>query len=145
MSEELLIDTEIAIAANPAHVWAILTDFAGYARWNPWIVEVAGALVPGSELRLLSVHIPGSAPTEGVVTLVSASFPEMRWEGGHPDRSILLGDHLFRCEAAGGGCRFHHVERFSGVSAERLLMDYGARIEGNFHRFNAALKRAAEG
>jgi hypothetical protein len=139
-----MIDTEIHIDADPAHVWAVLTDLAGYARWNPWIVEVDGALVPGAELRLQSVHLPGTAPTEGVVTLVAADFPEMRWEGGHPDRSILLGDHVFRCEPAGGGCRFHHYEQFSGISAERLLTDFGGRIAANFRLFNEALKRAAE-
>lgn len=145
MSGELLIDTEIAIAADPAHVWRILTDLAGYGRWNPWIVSVAGALLPGSELRLQSVHIPGNPATEGAVTLVSADFPEMRWEGGHPDRSILKGDHVFRCAPESGGCRFHHFEHFSGISAERLLADFGSRIEANFRLFNAALKRMAEG
>jgi hypothetical protein len=39
------------------------------------------------------VHIPGKAPTDGIVTLVAADSPEMRWEGGHPDHSILKGDH----------------------------------------------------
>jgi hypothetical protein len=144
VSAELRIDTEILIGADPRRVWEILTDFPGYARWNPWIVSVSGALAPGSELLLQSVHMPGTRPTEGMVMLVRAAFPEMRWEGGHPDRSILKGDHVFRCETADGGCRFHHFEEFSGISAERLLMDFGARIRANFQQFNDALKRATE-
>lgn len=144
MSQALRIDTEVVIAADPARVWAILTDLSGYARWNPWIVSVTGTLAPGSELLLQSVHVPGTQPTEGLVTLVAAAFPKMRWEGGHPDRSILKGDHVFRCEAVGAGCRFHHFEDFSGISAERLLMEFGARIRANFQLFNDALKRAAE-
>jgi hypothetical protein len=144
MTANLRIDTEIHIEADAQKVWAILTDLAGYARWNPYVVQVSGRLVPGSELRLRSVHIPGQTPTDGAVTLVESAFPDMRWEGGHADRSILKGDHIFRCEAAGTGCRFHHFEQFSGMSAERLLQDYGARIEANFRIFNEALKRAAE-
>jgi hypothetical protein len=144
LSTELVIDTEIRIEADPQHVWDVLTDFARYSGWNPYIVQVAGLLVPGSDLRLRSVHIRGKPPTDGVVTLVEASFPQMRWEGGHPDRSVLKGDHVFRCEATNSGCRFHHFEQFSGLSAERLLTEYGARIEANFRLFNKALKRAAE-
>lgn len=144
MTASLLIDTETQIAADPLQVWAILTDFAGYPRWNPFIIEVTGTLLAGSELRLKSVHIPGKPPTDGIATLIEAGFPDMRWESGHPDRSVLKGDHFFRCQAAGGGCRFHHFEQFSGISAERLLNDFGRRIEANFRIFNQALKRAAE-
>ncbi len=145
MTAKLVIETDVQIEADPRRVWAILTDFSGYARWNPYVVEVRGPLEPGAELRLRSVHIPGKPPTDGVVVLVDARFPEMRWEGGHPDRAIFRGDHVFRCEGAGSGCRFHHFETFSGISAERLLGEHGARIEANFRIFNSALKRAAEG
>jgi len=138
------IDSEIAIAAPPQRVWEILTDFAGYARWNPVVVQVIGSLAAGSELRLKSVHSPGQAATDGVVLLAGAEFPDMRWEGGHPDRSVLTGERLFRCSADGSGCRFHQSEMFSGLSAERLVMDFGARMEANFRLFNGALKRAAE-
>ncbi len=139
-----MIDTEIRIEAHPRKVWAVLTDFARYGDWNPYIIEVDGPLAPGSELRLRLAHIAGKPPTDGVVTLTGASFPKMRWEGGHPDRSILKGDHVFHCEAIDSSCRFHHFEQFSGLSAERLLTDYGARIEANFRLFNEALKRTAE-
>jgi hypothetical protein len=33
---------------------------------------------------------------------------------------------------------------FSGMSAERLVMEFGARMEANFGLFNQALRRAAE-
>jgi hypothetical protein len=140
-----LIETGIGIEAPAQRVWDVLTDFAGYARWNPVLIDVEGPLVPGAGLRLKTVHSPGFAPTDGRVTLVEARFPEMRWEGGHPDPFVLKGVRIFRCDADGHVCRFRQAERFSGASAERLLMDYGARIEANFRRFNEALKRAAEG
>ena len=125
-------------------MWEVLTDLKGYATWNPWIVAVAGERLVGAELRLKSVHVPGSAPTEGLVILTALDFPEMRWEGGHPDREVLKGDHVFRCEAVGAGCLFRHFETFTGISAERLVSDYGGRIEANFRLFNEALKRASE-
>ncbi len=145
MSRPFRIETELRIEAPPARVWDVVTDLSGYAGWNPWIVSVAGARAVGAELRLKSVHVPGGAPSEGLVILTALDFPEMRWEGGHPDREVLKGDHLFRCEADGAGCLFRHSESFTGISAERLVADYGARIEANFRRFNAALKRVCEG
>lgn len=144
MSDPIVIDTDIGIDAAPARVWAILTDFTAYAVWNPYLVRVEGALVPGTVVHLQSVHIPGKAPTPGVATLISATFPEMRWEGGHPDRAIFRGDHVFACLPDAAGCRFHHHEAFTGLSAERLIGEHGARIEANFRLFNEALKRAAE-
>ena len=32
------LHTEIQIEAGPAEVWAVLTDFARYADWNPFLV-----------------------------------------------------------------------------------------------------------
>jgi hypothetical protein len=144
VSEPFRIETEVRIEAAPRRVWDVLTDLEGYAGWNPWIVAIEGERTRGAALRLKSVHVPGSAPTEGLVILTALDFPEMRWEGGHPDREVLKGDHLFRCEADGTGCRFRHSESFTGISAERLVSDFGARIEANFRRFNAALKQACE-
>jgi uncharacterized protein YndB with AHSA1/START domain len=57
MMAERRIETSIEIEAPPEQVWAILTDFAGMAAWNPFIRSVSGALATGSRL---SVHIaPG--------------------------------------------------------------------------------------
>lgn len=147
--DPLHVATETTISAPPDVVWRILTDFAGYARWNPVIIRLEGRPEPGTELRLKSVHVPGKPATEGVVLLRAATFPEMRWEGGHPDRAIFKGDRGFRCapadEPCTGGTRFHQFETFSGIAAERLFAQHRARMEANFRRFNDALKRAAEG
>lgn len=145
VTEILLIQTDIRISAGPERVWAVLTDFAGYARWNPWVVEVQGGLTPGGILALRSVHAPGEKPTPSRVRLVSAVFPEMHWEGGHEDATYFRGNRRFRCEADGDGCLFQHEEAFTGAAAEAVLRRHGDRIRANFERFNAALKRAAEG
>jgi hypothetical protein len=144
VTEDLQIATELWIAATPEQVWALLTDFAGYPRWNPWVVDIQGGLVPGGILALRSVHAPGDRSTPSRVRLVSADFPEMRWEGGHDDATVFRGDRRFRCEAAGDGCRFGHSERFTGAAANVILGRHGDRIRANFERFNAALKLAAE-
>jgi hypothetical protein len=144
MTDILHIETSIRIAASPERVWAVLVDFAGYPRWNPWVVEVAGGLVPGSLLAIRSVHVPGQKPTPSRVRLVSADFPEMHWEGGHEDASYFRGNRRFRCAGDGDGCLFGQAEAFTGAAAEAILRHHGDRIRANFERFNEALKLAAE-
>jgi uncharacterized protein YndB with AHSA1/START domain len=38
----ITIETEILINADIEHVWAVLTDYAAYADWNPYLVRVDG-------------------------------------------------------------------------------------------------------
>ncbi len=44
------LQTEIEINAGSDRVWAILTDFAAYPEWNPFIRFIRG--VPGKGARL---------------------------------------------------------------------------------------------
>jgi len=36
------IHTEIPIQISPRRVWQVLTDFAAYPGWNPFIVSLQG-------------------------------------------------------------------------------------------------------
>ncbi len=42
------LHTEIQIEADPAEVWAVLTDFDRYPDWNPFLVDVRGDAEPGA-------------------------------------------------------------------------------------------------
>lgn len=140
----IAIETDVRIGAPREHVWAVLTDYAGYARWNPYLVRVEGAARAGSELRVTSVPAPGApAMTADVDVLAVAPFT-MRWEGGMPDRSRFRGDHWWVLEADGDATRLRHFEHFTGTDAAGILEAHGARIRANFAIFNAALKAEAE-
>ena len=39
------IDTETLIQAPPQRVWSVLTDFAAYSQWNPFIVSITGIIL----------------------------------------------------------------------------------------------------
>ena len=46
------IHTEIEISAPAERVWELLTDFAAYPQWNPFIRYISGRPVPGERLEV---------------------------------------------------------------------------------------------
>ena len=46
------IATEIEINAPASRVWAILTDFARFADWNPFILRIEGQPHIGTRLKV---------------------------------------------------------------------------------------------
>jgi hypothetical protein len=52
--------TELEIEAPPASVWKVLTDFAAYPRWNPFISQIRGQLVPGLTIEMTLSFADGS-------------------------------------------------------------------------------------
>jgi len=137
----ITLDTQIAIAAAPSAVWAVLTDFTAYAAWNPYIVKVELA---GATLTVHAVMVEGQPAVVQQADLISLDYPEMVWAGGLPDRSRFAGDHRFRVELSADGTLFRHSEHFSGSDAQALLDQHRPRIIANFDRFNQALKLRVE-
>jgi uncharacterized protein YndB with AHSA1/START domain len=48
----------IDIAADPAIIWALLTNASDYPRWNSTIVSIDGAIAPGGKIQLKSTLDP---------------------------------------------------------------------------------------
>ncbi|MGZ4891826.1 MAG: SRPBCC family protein, partial [Halobacteriota archaeon] len=44
------IRAEIEINASAERVWHILTDFAAFPQWNPFIRQISGELTVGGKL-----------------------------------------------------------------------------------------------
>jgi len=49
--------SEIEIRASAEQVWQILTDFASFPQWNPFMRRASGEATPGAKLE---VHIQPS-------------------------------------------------------------------------------------
>jgi len=128
------------IRAAPEVIWKILTDAAGYPRWDKTMDRIEGRLAPGETVKFYTKLSPQAFPVK-----VTAFEPGQRLvlTGGMP-----LG--LFRSQrtytlapAAGGQTQFTTEETFSGM----LLPVFGRTIPDlteNFQGFVAALKREAE-
>lgn len=138
------IDTSIDIAASPARVWSILTDFAAYPQWNPFIIRVAGVPEVGGRL-VVTIQPPGrKAMMFRPVVLAATPDVELRWRGRLLMPGLFDGEHAFRLNPAGGGCRLDHGEVFSGLLAGLLGGTLPATRRG-FIAMNEALKARAEG
>jgi hypothetical protein len=144
MTDSIRISTEIRIDAPCEAVWRLLTDYAGYAKWNPYLVKVEGSARAGEQIVVHSVLRPGMEPISQPVAVISAEPYIMRWEGGLPDRSRFKGDHVFELLETSAATILRHYEHFSGCEAQAIVAAHGALIEGNFMKFNQAMKAAAE-
>jgi hypothetical protein len=139
------IRTEIAIAAPPAQVWSVLTDFPGHAQWNPFVRSIAGRARKGEKLV---VHIQpegGKGMTFQPTVLVAESGRELRWRGRWLVPGLFDGEHYFEMSPDGAGrTRFVHGEKFSGllVGLARSTLEGGTRA--GFVAMNKALKARAE-
>jgi hypothetical protein len=131
-----LVQTEIEINASTSRVWSILTDFARYYEWNPFVTQAEGELRRGQELTL-TLEPPDRHPLKIRPKVLDA--PAL---GG-----VLLqcgrGDHQIALEPLPTGVRVSHVQRYEEV-VEREEAELADRVRLGLQMMNAALKARAE-
>jgi hypothetical protein len=144
MSENQLV-TSVSIQAPSSRVWAVLTDFAAYPAWNPFLPCVQGDLRLGARLTVRLA--PPGKPAITVRPTITALEPCKRlvWRGFAIAPGFFDGEHGFELQPMGEtACRLIHAERFSGVLVAvvgPLLLD-STRL--GFVNMNNALKLRAE-
>jgi len=141
---ELLTDVEIA--ARPEDVWAVLTDFATYPRWNPFIRYVDGAAEEGSSLEVF-IHPPGGRRASFRPRVLIADAPrELRWRAHLMVMpGVFEGEHRFLVQPLpNGSVRFEQSERFSGFLTPLMRDRIDRSISRGFREMNAALKGRVE-
>jgi hypothetical protein len=135
---------EIEIDAPPEGVWAVVTEFAAYPEWNPFIRRIGGELREGARLEV-RIEPPGARATTFKPTVRSVEANrELRWLGRLLFPGIFDGEHSLRIEPLEGGrSRFVQSERFSGVLVG-LVKGTLQKTEVGFEQMNAALKARIE-
>ncbi len=132
------IVTHIDLHVSAARVWAALTDFASYEKWNPVIEMVDGSAREGEQLRMKLRREALSQPVAGalgalksfafrswcalngmrIAVRVTKLLPEreLRWVGALPIPGTFQGEHFFKVTAQGdGGVRFTQGEHYAGL------------------------------
>jgi hypothetical protein len=139
------LHTEIEIQASPERVWQVLTDFAAYPYWNPFIIQAVGRPVPGTRLEL-QMRLPGRRPTTfRPKVLEAAPAHRLRWLGNLLVPGLFDGEHTFTIEPGGPGrVRLTQQEEFRGLLARLMLAFIARPTQEGFHQMNQALKARAE-
>ena len=135
---------EIEIDAPPERVWAVVTDFAAYPEWNPFIRRISGELRVGAKLEVRIEPPGGRAMTFKPTVLAVEAKRELRWLGRLLVPGLFDGEHSHRIEPLEHGrSRFIESERFSGVLVG-LFKGTLEKTETGFGQMNDALKVRAE-
>lgn len=132
-------EAEADIDADPATIWAVLTDAAEYARWDSGVERVDGTIAPGQTITVRSKAAPGRAfPVK-----VTAFEPGRRmvWSGGMP-LGLFKGVRTFTLEPRGTRTHFRVREEYTGPLLGlmwRSMPDLGP----SFRQFATGLKARA--
>jgi hypothetical protein len=139
------IRTFVDIAAPPDQVWSVLTDFAGYDRWNPLLRRVRGRPEVGTTVKFRAVVGRAPVPLTAQVVIVEPGR-ELMWVGPAPRwlRRVASGAHWFRLAPIAGGTRFDHGEVFRGLAVPARWDRFESFARPGYEAMNAALKREVE-
>lgn len=139
------ISTDIQINAPVEKVWAVLTDFAAYPSWNPFIRSLNGEVAVGNTITVRIEPPGGSAMTFKPVVLNYEPGKLLRWKGKLLLPGLFDGTHVFELTDNGDGTtNLVHEEHFSGI----LVPLFSKMLDNNtmegFRQMNLQLKLRAE-
>lgn len=139
------IRTEIIINAPKEKIWKILTDFASYPEWNPFIVSINGT--PGLGATVFFV-----AKFEAILIPILANIlefeKEKKFSWGGPGISwlkpVFTTEHFFIIEEIEPGkCRFTNREQMDGAIPDAMWL-FIEKGKPAYEAMNEALKKRAE-
>lgn len=135
------IHTSIDIKASPTQVWEILTDFANYSEWNPFIKKIDGEIAVGN--RFLAEI--GNMKFKPIV-LAFEKGKVFEWLGHLLIPKVIFdGQHKFELIAnPDGTTTLHHSEKFTGILVPLMKKMLKNDTRAGFEAMNVALKKRAE-
>ena len=139
------LHTELEIDASAKRVWELLTDFASYPQWNPFIRHISGHPTPGERLQARLEPPGGRAITFKPKVLTAEPNRELRWLGHLLLPGLFDGEHSFTIEPLGDNrVRFIQRESFKGLLVPLFARSLESNTQRGFEEMNHALKERAE-
>lgn len=134
------IEVRRHIAAEPAAIWAVLTDGDRLVAADTGIQRIDGRIETGSTFTLWSEAVPG----RGFKTRVTEMDPPLRmvWRGGLP-AGLFRGVRSFTLTPEAGGTDFVMREEFTGPMLP-LIWRSMPDLQPSFETFAAGLARTTE-
>jgi uncharacterized protein YndB with AHSA1/START domain len=125
----------IEIKADPAILWALLTNARDYPRWNSTVIAIDGNIALGETIRLKSILDPKRTFKLKVLEFESAK--RLTWGDGQGNRVYELTDK------GNGNVAFRMIEKIGGLMFP-LYAKYIPPFDKSFEQFAGDLKKEAE-
>ena len=129
------------IAAEPAEVWAILTDADRLVAAGTGVARIEGRIEQGATFTLWSEAVPDRGFKTRVMQMEAPR--RMVWQGGLP-AGLFRGVRTFTLTAADGGTEFAMREEFTGLMLP-LVWRSMPDLQPSFDAFADGLARATQG
>jgi hypothetical protein len=123
----------------------VLTDFAKFPDWNPFIRWVRGDLKKGAKLEV-RIQPSGARGSTFRPTVLNVQPPrEIRWLGHLWFSGLFDGEHILTIESTGESkVRFNQNEIFNGMFVGMLAKSLDRDTLRGFNEMNNALKSRVE-
>lgn len=139
------LKSDIVIDAPAETIWGILSDFASFPDWNPFMVRIAGELREGEKLEVYLQMPEGKGMTFKPKLIKVEPNREFRWLGRFLMLGIADGLHIIKLEPMGDGqTKVIHREEFRGILTSLFLAMVEKKTKVGFQQMNEALKARAE-
>jgi hypothetical protein len=139
------LHTEIEIEAPAERVWELLTDFASYPEWNPFIRSISGQPTPGERLEVRLEPPGGRGMTFKPKVLNAEPNRELRWLGHLLVPGLFDGEHSFTIQPLEENrVRFVQREAFKGLLVPLFSRSLDTNTQRGFEEMNRALKERTE-
>jgi hypothetical protein len=139
------VRTDIEINSYPESVWKILTDFANYDQWNPFINKIIGPPTKGSKIDIYIETPSGKSRKYSPRITKVEEGRELRWSGKSSLPGFLNAEHIFTIEELQPErVRFIQREVFDGLLTRLFGKGVDLDVKQGFQDMNDALKKRAE-
>jgi hypothetical protein len=139
------LHSEIEIGAPAERVWRLLTDFASYPEWNPFIRSISGQPTTGERLEVRIEPPGGRGMTFKPKVLNAEDNRELRWLGHLLVPGLFDGEHSFAIQMLDEHrVRFVQREAFRGLLVPLFARSLDNNTQRGFEQMNRALKERAE-
>lgn len=122
------------IQAEPATIWKLLTNAAGFSKWNSTVISIEGAIQAGEKIKLKSTLDPSRTFKLKVKEFIPNQ--QLSWGDAMGTRDYLL-------EPKGGSTHFTMTEKIGGPIFP-LFASKIPSFDESFEQFTADLKKEAE-
>jgi uncharacterized protein YndB with AHSA1/START domain len=140
----VVFSAETVIDADVEDVWEVMTDFASYPDWNPWVRRAVGDLAPGSEVDV-DVMMGKNKMNVKHLMLNSETGKRFCWKDWGWNATFVYGQRCRTLTVRADGQVHYKVDLLiDGAMSHIAALFYGPSLREGLDKETPALKARAE-